>query len=104
MSLCRQVKLLDVEREQKTKQLCELQTRLSLDEQKDEERARELISLKQRLAETEASRNSLQKEVRALLITGGMMSSDSCNALLVPRLKRYDYEIRREVVIFCEKK
>lgn len=63
--MCRQVKLLDVEREQKGKQLAELQTRLSLEEHKDEERARELISLKQRLADSETSRNSLQKEVRS---------------------------------------
>lgn len=63
--MCRQVKLLDVEREQKGKQLAELQTRLSLEEHKDEERARELISLKQRLTDSETSRNSLQKEVRS---------------------------------------
>lgn len=63
--MCRQVKLLDVEREQKGKQLAELQTRLSLEEHKDEERARELIALKQRLADSETSRNSLQKEVRS---------------------------------------
>lgn len=67
MSLCRQVKVLDVEREQKGKQLAELQARLSVEEQKDEERARELISLKQRLADNETSRSSLQKEVRSAL-------------------------------------
>lgn len=68
-SLCRQVKVLDAEREQKAKQTAELQTRLSAEDQKDEERARELISLKQRLADTETSRTSLQKEVRSHTIT-----------------------------------
>lgn len=68
-SLCRQVKVLDAEREQKDKQTAELQTRLSAEDQKDEERARELISLKQRLADTETSRNSLQKEVRSQTMT-----------------------------------
>lgn len=62
--LCCQVKVLDAEREQTGKQMAELQTRLSGEDQKDEERARELISLKQKLTDTETTRNALQKEVR----------------------------------------
>lgn len=62
--LC-QVKVLDAEREQTGKQVAELQTRLSVEDQRDEERAKELISLKQKLTDTETSRNALQREVRS---------------------------------------
>lgn len=58
-----QVKVVDVEREQKAREVAELQTRLSLEEQKDEERGKELFLIKQKLSETEAARNSLRKEV-----------------------------------------
>lgn len=44
--------------------MAELQTRLSLDEQREEERGREVFSLKQKLNEAETIRDSLKKEVR----------------------------------------
>lgn len=65
MTLLRQVKVLDAEREQMGKQVAELQTRLSAEDQRDEERAKELIALKQKLTDTETSRHALQKEVRS---------------------------------------
>lgn len=62
--VCAQVKVVDVEREQKAREVAELQTRLSLEEQKEEERAKELFSIKQKLTEAEAARNSFRKEVQ----------------------------------------
>lgn len=62
--MCVQVKVVDVEREQKVREVAELQTRLSLELQKEEERGKELFSIKQKLTEAEAARNSLRKEVQ----------------------------------------
>lgn len=56
--------MVDVEREKKAREVAELQTRLSLEEQKEEERGKELFSIKQKLAEAEAARNTLRKEVQ----------------------------------------
>lgn len=56
--------MVDVEREQKAREVAELQTRLSLEEQKEEERGKELFSIKQKVAEAEAARNTLRKEVQ----------------------------------------
>lgn len=58
------LKVVDVEREQKAREVAELQTRLSLEEQKEEERGKELFSIKQKLTEAEAIKNSLKKEVQ----------------------------------------
>lgn len=59
-----QLKVLDGEKEQKEREVAELQTRLSLEEQRDEERGKEVFALKQKLAEAETARESLKKEVR----------------------------------------
>lgn len=44
--------------------MAELQNRLSLEEQREEERAKEMFTLKQKLSEAETVRDSLKKEVR----------------------------------------
>lgn len=44
--------------------MAELQTRLALDERREEERGKEFFSLKQKLTEAETTRDSLKKEVR----------------------------------------
>lgn len=59
-----QLKVLDGEKEQKGREVAELQTRLSLEEQREEERGKEVFTLKQKLAEAETTRDSLKKEVR----------------------------------------
>lgn len=59
-----QVKVLDGEREQRSREVAELQTRLSVEEQREEERTRDLFSLKQRLTEAETAKTSIKKEVR----------------------------------------
>lgn len=59
-----QLKVLDGEKEQKGREVAELQTRLLLEEQREEEKGREVFSLKQRLTEAETARDSLKKEVR----------------------------------------
>lgn len=58
------MKVLDGEREQRSREVAELQTRLSVEEQREEERARELFSFKQKLTEAETAKNSIRKEVR----------------------------------------
>lgn len=58
------MKVLDGEKEQKGREVAELQTRLSLEEQREEERGREIFSLKQKLAEADTARTSIKKEVR----------------------------------------
>lgn len=58
-----QLKVLDVEKEQKGKEVAELQTRLSLEEQREEERGKDIFTLKQKLSEAETVRDSLKKEV-----------------------------------------
>lgn len=44
--------------------MAELQNRLLLDEQRDEERGKEIFTLKQKLSEAETVRDSFKKEVR----------------------------------------
>ncbi len=44
--------------------MAELQTRLSLEEQREEERGKEVFTFKQKLTEAETARDSLKKEVR----------------------------------------
>lgn len=58
-----QLKVLDGEKEQRSREVAELQTRLSLEEQREEERMKEVFIFKQKLAEAEAARDSLKKEV-----------------------------------------
>lgn len=45
-------------------EVAELQTRLALEEQRDEERGKEAFALKQKLTDAEMARDSLKKEVR----------------------------------------
>lgn len=59
-----QVKVLDGEKEQKGREVAELLARLSLEEQRDEERGREVLALKLKLTEAETARNTMKKEVR----------------------------------------
>ena len=61
-----QVKVVDGEREQRVKEVAELQARLSLEEQRDEERGKENFLLKQKLSEAESARVSMKKEVCVL--------------------------------------
>lgn len=68
MSVVLQVKLLDGEREQRGKEAAELQARLSLEEQRDEQRGKDNFLLKQQLSEAESARNSLKKEVCLCLL------------------------------------
>lgn len=64
-----QVKRMDKEWEQRGKEeAAGLQARLSLEEQRDEERGKENFLLKQHLAEAESARNSLKKEVCLCLL------------------------------------
>lgn len=58
------MKVLDGEKEQKGREVAELQTRLSLEEQREEERGRAMFSLKQKLVEADTARISIKKEVR----------------------------------------
>lgn len=44
--------------------MAELQTRLALEEQREEEKGKEAFALKQKLTEAEMVRDSLKKEVR----------------------------------------
>lgn len=44
--------------------MAELQTRLALEEQREEEKGKEAFALKQKLTEAEMARDSLKKEVR----------------------------------------
>lgn len=59
-----QLKILDAEKEQKEREGVELQTRLALEEQRDEERGKEIFCLKQKLTEAETTRDAIKKEVR----------------------------------------
>lgn len=43
--------------------MAELQTRLSLEEQREEERGKEVFICKQKLTETQTARDSLKREV-----------------------------------------
>lgn len=45
-------------------EVAELQTRLSLEEQREEERLKEVFTFKQKLTEAETARESLKREVR----------------------------------------
>lgn len=57
--------MLDSENTKKSKEMAELQARVALDEQREEENRRESFGLKQKMAESEASRESARKEVRS---------------------------------------
>lgn len=59
-----QLKILDGEKEQRSREVAELQTRLTLEEQREEERMKEAFILKQKLTEAETARDSLRKEVK----------------------------------------
>lgn len=59
-----QLKILDGEKEQRSREVAELQTRLSLEEQREEERMKEVFIHKQKLTEAETARDSLKKEVK----------------------------------------
>lgn len=43
--------------------MAELQARLALEEQREEEKGKDVLSLKHRLSEAESARDSLKKEV-----------------------------------------
>lgn len=59
-----QLKVVDGEKEQKEREAAELQTRLLLQEQREEEKAKELFTLRHKLTEAETARDFLKKEVR----------------------------------------
>lgn len=59
-----QLKVLDGEKEQKGREVAELQARLSVEEQREEDRVKEVFTLKQKLTEAETARNALKTEVR----------------------------------------
>lgn len=59
-----QLKVLDGEKEQMGREVAELRRRVLLEEQREEERGKELFTLKQKLTEAETARDSLKKEVR----------------------------------------
>lgn len=59
-----QLKVLDGEKEQKEREAAELQTRLLLEEQREEEKAKELFTVRHKLTEAETARDFLKKEVR----------------------------------------
>lgn len=59
-----------MEKEQKEREVAELQTRLALEEQREEEKGKEAFTLKQKLAEAEVSRDSLKREVGLTFIVG----------------------------------
>lgn len=59
-----QLKVVEGEKQQREKEASELQTRLSLEEQREEERGKDAVCFRQRLAEAEAARETLKREVR----------------------------------------
>lgn len=59
-----QLKVVDGEKEQKEREAAELQTRLLLAEQREEEKAKELFTVRHKLTEAETARDFLKKEVR----------------------------------------
>lgn len=59
-----QLKVLDGEKEQKEREVAELQTRLLLEEQREEEKGKELFTVRHKLTEAETARDFLKKEVR----------------------------------------
>lgn len=58
-----QLKVLDGEKDQRELEAAELQARLTMEEQKEEERGKDFVSLKQKLNEAETARESLKREV-----------------------------------------
>lgn len=60
-----QLKVLDDEGVKRSRDLAEVQARLSLYEQREEEARRDGFSLKQKLLETESGREAARKEVSA---------------------------------------
>lgn len=67
-----QLKVVDAEKEQRGREVEELQTRLVLEEQREEERGKEVFSLKQKLTEAETTRESIKKEVRTVCFTASL--------------------------------
>lgn len=67
-----QLKVLDGEKEQKGREVAELQARLSLEEQREEERGKEVFTLKQRLTQVEMTRDAVKKEVRKVAVKRGL--------------------------------
>lgn len=55
---------MDGEKEQKEREVAELQTRLLLEEQREEEKAKELFAVRHKFTEAETARDFLKKEVR----------------------------------------
>uniref|UniRef100_K7FZ16 Ciliary rootlet coiled-coil, rootletin n=1 Tax=Pelodiscus sinensis TaxID=13735 RepID=K7FZ16_PELSI len=70
---CPQIKMLDSENTKKSKEVAELQARVALDEQREEESRRESLGLRQKIVESEASRESARKEVGAGLLGSHML-------------------------------
>lgn len=62
--------MLDGENSKKSKEVAELQAWVALEEQREEESRRESFGLKQRIVESEASRESARKEVGRALSWG----------------------------------
>lgn len=57
-----QLKVLGGEKEQRGREVEELQTRLALEERREEQRGKEGLGLKQKLTEAETARDALKKE------------------------------------------
>lgn len=64
MCACVQVKTLEADCTQRSKELREVQARLTQEEQKEEESRRDNFALKQRVLESDAGREAALKEVR----------------------------------------
>lgn len=78
-----QLKVLDGEKEQREREVVELQTRLSLEEQREEERGKEVFTLKQKLTEAETARGSLKKEVRMEESEKTLFASLLCHCVII---------------------
>lgn len=82
------MKVLEVEKEQKGREVADLQTRLSLEEQREEEKGREVFTLKQKLKEAETTRDCLKKEVRVKRkIPSPVLYSLCCNSFVFAALR-----------------
>lgn len=60
------MKVLDGDREKRSREVEELRGQVSLEEQREEDRGKEILALKRRLAEAEEAGNLLRKEVQLL--------------------------------------
>uniref|UniRef100_K7FYX7 Ciliary rootlet coiled-coil, rootletin n=1 Tax=Pelodiscus sinensis TaxID=13735 RepID=K7FYX7_PELSI len=79
---CPQIKMLDSENTKKSKEVAELQARVALDEQREEESRRESLGLRQKIVESEASRESARKELplQGLAVLGSAHMARLCGA------------------------